>query len=256
MFGYFRNKRRKEWLAVPLTSDERALLSGWMPHWEHLPTEEQARLTGVLQVLRHEKNFEGCGGLVLDEGMPLLIAAYAGLLILNRPGDYYPGLVSVLIYPEAFVVHDVGADEDGFIVQESEEREGEAWDTGAIVLSWEDITNDLQERDGRNVIVHEFAHHLHATAWGPDRSPGLTSPQAINEFERVLQREYEALQRSVEKERETLLDPYGAELPEEFFAVATETFFDLPVEMREEHPDLYRQLSLFYQSDPARWFEG
>jgi len=256
MFGFFKQKRRKEWLALPLTADECALLSEWMPHWNILPEDVQAHLGGIVQVLRHEKNFEGCGGLDLDEGMPLLIAAYAGLLIVNRPGNFYPGLSSILIYPEAFVVRDVHADEEGLIVQESEEREGEAWDTGAIVLSWEDITNDVEAFDGRNVIVHEFAHHLHANAWGPDRSPGLTNATGIARFESVLQKEYEELQGAVQEGRDTILDPYGAELPEEFFAVATETFFDLPVELQKEHPDLYEQLALFYQCDPAGWFAG
>jgi len=256
MFGFFKQKRRKEWLALPLTDDERALLSEWMPHWDYLGPEEQDRLGGVIQVLRHEKNYEGCGGLELDDGMPLLIAANAGLLIFNRPGNYYPGLSSVLLYPEAFVVRDVHAGEDSLIVQEAEEREGEAWETGAIVLSWEDIMTDMQEFDGRNVVVHEFAHHLHSNAWGPDRSPGLASPQGIARFEAVLQREFEALQRRVHRRRGTFLDPYGAEAPEEFFAVATESFYDLPLEMRAKHPDLYEQLSLFYQCNPAKWFEG
>lgn len=254
MFSFFKQRRRKEWLALPLSDDERALLHDWMPHWQHLPADEQAALTGIAQVLRHEKNFEGCGGLILDEGMPLLVAAYAGLLILNRPGNFYPGLSSVLIYPEAFVVRDVHTDEDGLIMREEEEREGEAWDTGAIVLSWQDVTADMQALDGRNVIIHEFAHHLHNTAWGPDRSPGLTSPQAIARFEEVLQREFEHLQAATDREQDTLLDPYGAEAPEEFFAVATEAFYDLPLELHAGHPELYGQLALFYQADPAKWF--
>jgi len=256
MFGFFKEKKRKNWRGLPLTDEEYALLSDWMPHWNFLPPDARQRLVGIAQVLRHEKNFEGCGGLELDDGMPLLIAAYAGLLILNRPGNYYPGLSSILIYPEAFVVRDVHLDEEGLIMQESEEREGEAWDTGAIVLSWQDVTNDMQDLDGRNVIVHEFAHHLHNTAWGPDRSPGLTSPQAIARFEEVLQRAFEQLQEAADAEHETLLDPYGAEAPEEFFAVATETFYDLPMALKEEHADLYEQLTLFYQCDPAEWFEG
>lgn len=224
-----------------------------MPHWVCLTPEEQARLTAILQVIRHEKNFEGCGGLTLTPEMPLLIAAYAALLILNRPGDYYPGLVSVLVYPEAFVVRDVHADEDGIVVHEAEEREGEAWETGAMVLSWEDFMVDCEAFDGRNVVVHECAHLLHSAAWGRDASPGLQSADAVARFERVLQQEFEVLAAAVEAGDETLLDPYGAEAPEEFFAVATETFLDLPREVAQEHPALYEELARFYQIDPCRW---
>ena len=207
-----------------------------------------------MQVLLAEKSFEGCGGLALDDEHRVTIAAYGALLLLNRDTDYYPRLESVLIYPSAFLApvrHPVGA---VAALETEEERLGESSSAGALVLSWEDVLADIEDPDaGMNVAIHEFAHQLDEEDPTGEGVPALRSRAEYKAWHEVFSREYEAHCDDVERGRPTLLDEYAAESPAEFFAVASEVFFLLPLDLRMRHPDLYRRLADFYRQDPARW---
>jgi Mlc titration factor MtfA (ptsG expression regulator) len=107
--------------------------------------------------------------------------------------------------------------------------------------------------DGHNVVFHEFAHQLDMEERDANGAPALDHHAMYAAWARVLGHEYEQLKSAVERRERTLLDAYGTQSPAEFFAVATETFFEKPRKLRDEHPELYGQLQEFYRQDPAAW---
>jgi Mlc titration factor MtfA (ptsG expression regulator) len=251
---FLRKRRRQELEAVGLDEASRAIVARNLIVHEVLPEADLRELEGKIRVLLAEKSFEGCGGLDLRDEHRVTIAAYGALLLLHRETDYYPRLDSILVYPSAFfapVRHAVG---DVVGIETDEERIGESWSAGSLVVSWEDVIADLGEPDaGCSVLIHEFAHQLDEEESMGEGVPALESGRAYRSWHEVFSREYEAHCDAVDRGRRTLLDEYAAESPAEFFAVASETFFLLPVDLRMRHPDLYLELASYYRQDPACW---
>lgn len=251
---FFRNRRRRAAERATFEVGERALVERNLVVYDLLDEADRRELEGKARVLIQEKSFEGCGGLELAEEHRVTIAAYGALLLLHRDTDYYPRLSSILVYPTAFLApvrHAVG---EAAAIESDEERLGESWSAGSLVVSWEDVLADIDDPDsGCNVLLHEFAHQLDEEESRGDGVPALADGAAYRDWHDVFSREYEAHCYAVDRGRRTLLDEYGAESPAEFFAVATETFFLLPLDLRMRHPDLYHQLAAYYRQDPAAW---
>jgi len=247
-----KKKRRERLRKTPLSPGQIAIIERSVPYYRLLPAPDREELCGLIQIFLAEKRFEGCDGFQITDEVRLSIAAQATILLLHRETDMYPLLQSILVYPETFVapvtIHEPG----GIVVEDEEERDGESWDTGALVLSWSEVVESAADpRDGYNVVFHEFSHQLD-DEWGvADGAPSLSEKSMYDEWESVLGAEYDALVKAVERGRETFLDEYGAESPAEFFAVVTEYFFELPAELKARHPALYEQLRLYYEQDPA-----
>lgn len=255
MFGFLKRRRRRTAAARPFPAEWRALLEAGAPYARKLPPELHAKLHAHMQVFLDEKHFEGCGGFQLDDAARLVIAAYACLLLLERPGDYYPGLYSILVYPGAFIAPIDEPDESGIVWEPEEEREGEAWESGVIILSWEDVQRDLRAFNGRNVILHEFAHHLHLVDGVLEGAHFLQSREEQAEWASVLRQHYQRHVAAVTGRRRTFLDEYGAEDPAEYLAVLTEAFFEQPRRLHQRFPSLYEQLQRYYRQDPRRYFD-
>jgi MtfA peptidase len=170
----------------------------------------------------------------------------------RRDVRIYRELHSVLVYPNEFVVEESEVDDAGVITEGSRALSGQTLDTDKIVLSWSDV-QESGNGDGYNVVLHEFAHYLDHTVGGALTARAANGSNALDDWHDVLHREYQALCDAVDRGEDTLIDPYGAEDPAEFFAVATETFFELPQALLEHHPALYTTLKNFYALDPARW---
>ena len=217
-----------------------------------MPAPARARLAGLVRVFLAEKNFVGCNGVTVDDRMAVVIAAQACVLVLARPGvperGLYPQLRSILVYPEEFLVHEEHEDDDGLVTTGHRVLSGQAWDASRIILSWADVAD---AGDGYNVVLHEFAHYL-------DVEDDITM-RAFEEDEtesawgRTLREEFDRLTAEVDAGMATFLDPYAATDPSEFFAVATEAFFDQSAEFAARHPALYRRLVEYYRLDPANW---
>lgn len=256
MFG-LKRKRRRRLRARPLPEAWQAVIDRNVPHGRLLSKADREQLNGHARVLLAEKHFEGCGGLELTDEIRVTIAAQASLLLLNRETDYYPKLSSILVYPARYVAETTRRLPDGTVVEGDEIRAGESWYRGAVVLSWDDARHGAVDwRDGHNVVLHEFAHQLDSESGAVNGAPALADDAAYAEWERIMSREFERLQEDLRRRRRTVLRPYGATSPPEFFAVATETFFERPVELRSEHPELYEQLRGFYRQDPAGRLEA
>lgn len=250
-----RSRRRLAIARTPLTPQQRAWLDARMPLYARLPAELRERLHGLVQIFIREKTFVGCNDLVVTEEMRAVIAAYACLLVVNRRDaprrHFYDELLSILVYPTAFVVPQSHHDEYGLVTEGEEVLSGQAWDARRIILSWRDVEESAAGE--HNVVLHEFAHYLDMEDEVMDGAPGLGSARAYEEWSRAFREEYDRLCDAVDAGAQTFLDPYAAVEPAEFFAVATEAFFMQPREFEARHSALYAQLQKYYRLDPARW---
>ncbi|CAN5414636.1 zinc-dependent peptidase [soil metagenome] len=226
-----------------------AYLQKNVPIYARLPKTLKHDLQGLVRAFIDEKEFEACGGLEeVSEEMQVTIAAHACLLLLNKDGPAYARLRSILVYPGDYRGEDVYDEYD------DEARSGESWSTGSVVLSWDAIERTAHDvKDGENLIIHEFAHQLDQEDGVSDGAPPLENASAYRAWARVFGTHYADLREKVSKGQRTDLDSYGATDPAEFFAVATEAFFERPKQLAEGRPDLYDQLKSFYRVDPQRW---
>lgn len=224
---------------APFPPAWRELLDARLPHCRTLTPELRARFEPRVQEFLDRKKFYGCNDLQLTEEMRVLIAGIACLLILRPDARVYPELRSVLLYPAAFWVRHQEPDEDGLVYDDEVLQLGESQDWGRVILSWEDVESALAG-DEVNVAAHEFAHQL-------DTGEGAPDLPAYSRWSKVMQAAYDEL---VER-GSPVLDDYGTEGPAEFFAVATESYFQRGAALREHHPDLYALLHDYYLLDTA-----
>jgi hypothetical protein len=221
------------------------------PALARLAADEQRRLRNLALLLIHEKRFEAAGGLVLDDAKLVRIAALACLPIRELGIDCYSGFVSVIVYPDEFVVRDrETVDEDGVVHTGDDVLSGEAWQQGPVILAWSEV-EESGLGDGFNVVVHEFAHKLDMLDGEANGVPPLHGGMRTAEWVAAFDGAYDDLCEQLEQGIDPWLDPYAAEDPAELFAVCAEMFFDVPVRFRAEYPDVYAQLALFFRQDPA-----
>lgn len=253
MFGLSQKERRAKLLETPFPAEWDAILDRTVPIVARLPEWDRAELKRLIQVFVAEKVFEGCGGLEITDEIRVTIAAQACILLLHRETDVYPKLVTILVYPGAYVSEMPVHSPQGVVTEGPQGRLGEAWTTGVVVLSWDDVRLGASDvRDGHNVVLHEFAHQLDQEDGTADGAPILEHRSQYGAWARILGAEYEALRKNAEAGRKSVLDSYGATEPAEFFAVATECFFEKPVQLKKKHPELYEELKLYYEQDPVR----
>jgi Mlc titration factor MtfA (ptsG expression regulator) len=223
--------------------------------YRRLPAELRERLQALIHIFVRQKQFVGCNALVVTDRMRVVIAANACLLVVNRPGvpreHLYDDLYSILVYPTPFIVPETRRDQHGLVTEGHRVLSGQAWDSRRIILSWEDI--ELAHPTGHNVVLHEFAHYLDMEDETMDGAPGLGSKAAHEQWSTIFWAEYDRLRADIQAGTPTLIDPYAATAPAEFFAVVTEVFFGQPVELEAQHAGLYQQLRKYYRLDPARW---
>lgn len=254
MFRWFADRRREKLTRVPFPEEWERVLGRNVHSYGLLDEEEKTRLRSMIQVLVAEKNWEGAGGLEITDEIRVTIAAHACLLLLGFPHDYFPNVQSIIVYPSAVVPPPRSP---GFFetvlepVEEGEPLDGEAFDQGPVIIAWDAVLRSVRRPgSGANVIYHEFAHKLDALDGAADGTPPLRDRSAYRDWARTFSREYLRLRKDVERGRRSFLDDYAATDEGEFFAVATEQFFDRPKAMLDYAPDLYRILREYYQQNP------
>ncbi len=224
-----------------------------LPIYTQLADSIKQELHGHIQVFLSEKEFVGCAGLAVTEKMRVIIAAQACLLVLNRPSRSYSGLHYIYIYPSSFKVNRTVRDELGLVSEQSHHLLGESWDSGKVILAWDQVAEGVRNfKDGHNVVLHEFAHQLDHESGVTNGAPLLYTQGAYKQWAQVLAKEFESLQR-LDPAQRSVIDQYGATNPAEFFAVATETFFEEPERMSRHHQELFDQLKAYYRIDPRDW---
>lgn len=236
----------------PIPSFWAEVIAQRVPLSSQLDDRDRVRLLRLTQLFIREVPMEGCGGLELTDEIRVTIAATASLLLLGLPYPRFPGLRRVLVYPDTFVPLRIVPYRSQALQEAPMPELGEAWRDGIVVLSWNEIRDGgAKERDGRNVVLHEFAHVLDFEDGASDGRPVLDSAQAMAAWATILKREFERQQAAAETAGDTDLDPYAVTNRAEFFAVATEAFFETGQRLRARLPALYEQLRAFYRQDPA-----
>lgn len=250
---YYRQWRNEQVRNRPFSAEMEQSLRKTLPFFERLSPADQQKLKQKVNLFLASKRFYGCAGLTITDDIRVTIAAEACLLILRHGGEAYPGLTSILVYPSAFVANHTESQADGVVSAESHHLLGESWDNGRVILAWDAVRRGAADfTDGNNVVLHEFAHQLDALSGRTDGAPPLMR-NSYKSWARVLSRHYEDLVVRSERGLPTTMDTYGATNPAEFFAVATETFFEKPDELCARRSDLFEELKTYYGLDPRDW---
>lgn len=247
---YQRDKIRKQ----PFKKEWRKIIQQRMPYFRQMPTDLQLQLKQHIQVFLAEKNFIGCNGVNITDEIRVTVAAQACLLLLNRKTDFYPKLQTILVYPCAFIKEQQSKDAGGVQFSQKMTLAGESWNFGKVVLSWQDTLDGAKiPGDGHNVVIHEFAHQLDQENGSANGAPILEKGQSYKCWSEVFSRQFELLKQQAKAGTPSIFDYYGATNPAEFFAVASEVFFEKAHQFHHEHPMLYRQLKQYYRVDPIHW---
>ena len=249
-------QRRRRWLqAQPFPKCWLETLERNVLFFRQLSANDQAELLGHIQVFLAEKRFEGCDGLEITDQVRVTIAAQACLLLLRRNTDYFPRLLTILVYPSTYVAEE-RRHVHGHVWQEGKmARLGETgrW-LGAMVLAWDAVKSGAADSsDGKNVVLHEFAHQLDYENYADDGAPALATRAQQLSWQEVMRAEFASLRAADETGIPTLLDTYGATNPAEFFAVSTEAFFERPRALHIRHPRLYAELRSYFNQNPIEY---
>ena len=255
VFDLFKSRRRARLRANPAPAAWRTILERNLPIFNRLSTADQAELLAHTRVFLAEKHFEGVGGLELTDEIRVTIAGQACLLLLHRETDYYPDLISILVYPSGYTAREDRHIGGGIWEEGGEDRLGHTGRTlGALVLAWDAVRRGAAApNDGENLVLHEFAHQLDFENQSSDGTPALETRGDYLAWARVMSAEFNALRDAAHTGEPTLLDEYGATNPAEFFAVVTEAFFEQPRALKRKHPALFAQLERFYRQDPTTY---
>lgn len=244
MLSLFRRWTLRRLLRRPLEKSQLAVLHQHVAVYRQLPAELQRRHERIVSVMTARCHWEGCEGLVVTDTMRTRIAGHAAVMLLGAEDYYFDSVTAILIFPRD--IHRVGQGHESPSV-------GEAWANGGVVLAWPEVLSISGNRDGHNVVIHEFAHHLDGLDGEMGGSIPFNNGEDQTRWERVAGEQFAQLVEDVRRGRPTLLDPYGATNEAEFFAVCSECFFEQPQRMSQAHPELFDLLRRFYQCDPLSW---
>ena len=232
-----------------------AILGENLPLYTRLPEPLKLTLHDKIAAFVSTTYFEGCGDLELDDEMILTVAAQACILVINHESAPYPKLNTVLLYPSTFSSKIKDFNTGGTVSERRVHRLGESWSNGTVILAWDSVHHGATNIfDGHNVTFHEFAHQLDSESGQTDGVPRLSSHEAYQTWGTVLSEGYAELCENAERRKKTVLDHYGATNIAEYFAVATEAFFEKPKQLKKKRPDLYAELKGYYRLDPVEWF--
>jgi Mlc titration factor MtfA (ptsG expression regulator) len=255
MFHPFIDRRRKKLTQAPFPSLWEDIIRRNVAHYCMLEDAERDHLRGLIQVFIAEKNWEAAGGLELTDEIRLTVSAQACLLLLGLPHNYYQNVLSIIVYPSTVVPPQR---QPGFFestlapLKVAQPIIGQAFRQGPVIIIWDAALRSSRHPEfGHNVIYHEFAHKLDMLNGAADGTPPLRDRAEYRDWVQTCSREYLRLKNDTQMGRESFLDAYGATNEAEFFAVATEQFFDQPQLMIKHAPDLYRVLKEYYRQDPA-----
>jgi Mlc titration factor MtfA (ptsG expression regulator) len=240
MISLIRQFRRRSLLARPFPAEWLGYLNARVPFFATLSPELRETFLYKLKVFAWEKEFIGAGGLTITDEIRVVVSATAVQLVVHLDMSYYDALREVIVYPDAFKL----PDRTGAVL-------GEAKHWGSVILSWQAVLTGLRNpSDGHDTAAHEFAHVLDRADGAFDGTPKLRMYSHYQAWASVMSEHFQKLQEGQRRERQ-VLDDYGGLNEAEFFAVATESFFEKPRQMREKTPELYEELKRFYGWDPA-----
>jgi Mlc titration factor MtfA (ptsG expression regulator) len=241
MFGIIEHFRRKSAAKLPFPEEWREILQKSVPFYRKLSPEWKEKFEEKLKVFFHTKYFIPAGGMEITDEVKVVISAAAARLIMNMPDEHYQRLTEIIVYPS----HYKHPDKDGSVIY------GEAHDWGTVVLSYQAVLSGLQNpSDGHETAGHEFAHVLDRADGAFDGTPELDASGCYKPWANTMSQEFFALRERDEEDKKSTMRSYGATNEAEFFAVATETFFEKPQQLKTKHPEMYQLLINYYNLDP------
>jgi hypothetical protein len=255
ILSLLKQRRRLRLQARPFPKEWLEMIRRNVAFFDRLSAEDQAELIRHVQVFLAEKRFEGCGGLEITDEIRVTIAVQACLLLLHRSTHYFARLLTILVYPSAYMAPEKRqlhehVWEEGKTIRLGET--GRLMDT--VVLAWDAVRSGAADAaDGKNVVLHEFAHQLDFENFAADGTPALMTREQRISWQEVMTAEFASLRAADENGIPTLLNTYGATDPAEFFAVSVEAFFERPHALRAHHPTLYAELQKYFQQDPIEY---
>jgi Mlc titration factor MtfA (ptsG expression regulator) len=257
-------RRERALREYPIADDVWKAALGGLPFLARLDAADLAQLREMTSLFFAHKSFSTAHGLELTDEMTVGIAVQACLPVLNLSLDLYRGWIGIVVYPGEFVIRKTVEDEAGIVHEVEHDASGEAWEGGPVILSWEDAQM-TDAHDAYNVVIHEFAHKIDMLSGEADGHPPLFrrwhAPLDAQAWADVFDHAYDSFCAKVDAvpkrrwarfERESLIDPYAADHPSEFFAVCSEALFVQPQAFEAEYPELYRLLARYYRQDPAQ----
>jgi Mlc titration factor MtfA (ptsG expression regulator) len=236
-----------------LPDEWRTVLSAGLGWWELLDADERDRLGELAEHLVETKRWEAARGFALTDQVMVTIAGQAAVVALGLDEDVFAEVRTIIVHPSSFSIPGPHTSAiGGMVVDRSGWLDGEAHaDRGPMLIAWDRARFAARHRGrGRNVVLHEFAHKIDMLDGVVDGTPPLPDESARARWIAVCTGELAALRNRTDVD--PVLDDYAATDPGEFFAVATEVFFDRPTALRSEKPELYRILADFYSQDPAQ----
>lgn len=250
---YYKKRKLEKIYSQVISNNWIELLERHVALYKVLPNSLKQKLHGHVIYFLQTKTVIGCNGMEIDDVVRLTIAGNASLLVLNAKQPIYENFETILVYPDTYVAKRVSYQNDVQTENDST-MAGESWHRGPIVLSWEAVSRGSKiANDGHNVVMHEFAHKLDEESGAVNGLPSLRSHEHYDSWVEVLNQEYDEFLQRVESNKNRIIDDYGSVSPPEFFAVATESFFEKSRSMKRKLPELYKQLQTYYQLDPAAW---
>jgi hypothetical protein len=255
IFEWLKQQRRRRLRNRPFPKEWLTLVQRHVVFFHKLSGSDRVELLGHIQVFLAEKRFEGCAGFEITDEVRVTIAAQACLLLLHRETDYFSGLLTILVYPLTYMVQQDRQVNQHVWEEGTVSRLGETGRRmGSLVLAWAAVKHGAADpADGKNVVLHEFAHQLDYENHAADGVPALATREQQLAWSEVMKSEFASLRAADETGIPTLLDTYGATDPVEFFAVSVEAFFEQPRALRGRHPRLYAELQKYFQQDPAEY---
>ncbi|MBK1876809.1 zinc-dependent peptidase [Pelagicoccus mobilis] len=243
--------KKEEVLATDFSATWDAILHQNVPLVTKLPKRFRERLETNIKLFLAEVSFEGQGGVEITDEIRVTVAAQACLLTVGRENKRYPRLNNIIIYPSAFTD---SPRSPNFDPDNPTYRLGESWTTGTVILAWDSAKRGaVNIHDGHNVTLHEFAHQLDQEDGVADGVPIFEHRSAFAAWADVFTREYDIQVKKATKGHRSVLDHYGATNYAEFFAVATEAFFEKPKQLKRKRPEVYKILKNYYRLDPITW---
>nr|XP_061812036.1 protein MtfA-like [Nerophis lumbriciformis] len=250
MLKFLRRWRRRRILKdKPVSEADWQAAVARLPLIAGLDLERQARIRAMATWFLDEKDFYPSGGIELTEPKRLIIAAQACMPVVDLGYHWLDGWYSIYVYPGLFRTRRATRNTQGLVSEDTRTLSGEASSQGGIVLSWDDIEDDIAHGgDGESVIIHEIAHKLDMRNGPADGYPPLHRHMRSRDWAGAMQSAFDDLKERASR-REAPIDPYGATNPAEFFAVSSEYYFERPQALRRAYPDVFQQLVQFYRNN-------
>ena len=227
--------------AGPVVRDWSPLALQRLPWLAELDEAERKRALAHLNAIAQHVPIVGVDGLEITDEMVVVVCGAAARLSRNLPLGVYRHLKRITVTP----AHMESSDGQGIVF-------GLASNRGEVVLSWNAVRHGLgNPMDGHDTALHEFAHILDV---GDGIFDGIPPAHAADHhgFAHALAAGFVRFEEKADKglPKRSVLRAYGATNAAEFFAVATEAFFEKPRQLRQKKPDVYRALVRFYRVDP------